>query len=101
GAHEFQEVRLLSDLRSGATALPPDRREELDRLFGGNGHDPASRLGLPPDAAPDDVRQAALDALATWHGVAEHPLTSRSDRIAARAAARTLEGLLASATADA
>ncbi|HEY3005401.1 MAG TPA: dynamin family protein [Kribbellaceae bacterium] len=101
GAHEFQEVRLLSDLRSGATALPPDRREELDRLFGGNGHDPASRLGLAPDAAPDDVRQAALDALVTWHGVAEHPLTSRSDRIAARAAARTLEGLLASASASA
>jgi hypothetical protein len=97
GAHEFQEVRLLSDLRSGAITLAPDRQEELDRLFGGTGHDPLSRLGLPPDADADQVRRTALDALATWQGVAEHPLTSRSDKIAARAAARTLEGLLAPA----
>ncbi len=95
GAHEFEEVRLLLDLRSGALALRPDRAAELDRLFGGSGHDPTARLGLPDDAGPDDIRSAALAALATWHGVAEHPLSKRSTQIAAREAARTIEGLLA------
>ncbi len=99
-AHEFQEVRLLSDLRTGMVTLPADRQTELDRLFGGTGHDPASRLGLPENATGDDLRRAALDALASWHGIAEHPLTSRHDRIAARAAVRTLEGLLDQPLAD-
>lgn len=94
GAHEFQEVRLLSEMRSGTITLPPDRLQELDRLLGGSGHDTASRLGLPPDSTPDDRRTAVLAALTTWHGIAEHPLTSRTDRIAARAATRTLEGLI-------
>jgi hypothetical protein len=94
GAHEFQEIRLLSDLRSGGISLKPERHEQLDRLFGGSGHDAASRLGLPADAPAEEVRQAALAALSSWQGFAEHPLTSRSGQLAARAATRTLEGLL-------
>ena len=95
GAHEFQEIRLLSELRSGGITLKPERQEQLDRLLGGSGHDPAARLGLPTDASEDDVRQAALTGLASWQGFAEHPLTSRSGQLAARVASRTLEGLLA------
>ncbi|GAA1519910.1 dynamin family protein [Kribbella lupini] len=95
GAHEFQEIRLLSDLRSGGITLKPERTEQLDRLLGGSGHDPAARLGLPEDAAADDVRQAALAALSSWQSFATHPLTSRPAQLAARVATRTLEGLLA------
>ena len=95
GAHEFQEIRLLSELRSGGITLKPERQEQLDRLLGGSGHDPATRLGLSPDASADEVRQAALAGLSSWQGFAEHPLTSRSGQLAARAATRTLEGLLA------
>jgi hypothetical protein len=95
GAHEFQEIRLLSELRSGGVALKPGRQEQLDRLLGGSGHDPATRLGLSPDAPPEEVRRAALTGLSSWQGFAEHPLTSRSGQLAARVATRTLEGLLA------
>lgn len=94
GAHEFQEIRLLSELRSGGITLKPERQEQLDRLLGGSGHDPATRLGLPPEASADEVRQAALGGLASWQSYAEHPLTSRPGQLAARAATRTLEGLL-------
>jgi hypothetical protein len=95
-SHEFEEVRLLGTLRSGGIALrPPERMAELDRLLGGNGHDPASRLGLDEGATSDELRLAALTALSRWHHLAEHPLTSRSGQVAARAATRTLEGIVA------
>jgi len=98
-AHEFEEVRILLDLRSGELPLPSAQELELDRLMGGAGHEPASRLGLPPEASSDLVRRAALDALARWQVVERHPLSARSVQIAARAAARTLEGLLGDAEA--
>jgi hypothetical protein len=94
GAHGFEEVRVLAELRSGGITLRDNRAEELDRLLGGSGHDPASRLGLAEDTSAEAVRQAALAALASWQSVAEHPLSNRSTKIAARAAIRTLEGLL-------
>ena len=40
------------------------------------------------------MRTAALAALATWQRLAEHPLSSRSSQVAARAAVRTIEGLV-------
>jgi len=95
GAHEFEEVRVLFELRAGELSLTPAREAELDRLMGGSGHDPASRLCLAPEASPDDLRQAALAALGTWQSVERHPLSSRATQIAARAATRTIEGMLA------
>lgn len=96
GAHEFEEVRLLFDLRASEIALSEQRSADLDKLLGGSGHDPGTRLALGADASPEDIRKAALAALSTWRTLAEHPLTKRSGQIAARTATRTLEGLLAS-----
>ncbi len=95
-AHEFEEVRVLTDLRSGALDLKEDRAFDLDRLMGGSGHRSAVRLGLPEDTPPEEVRVAALSALRTWQGVERHPLSSRTMQVAARAAARSVEGILAS-----
>ncbi len=97
GAHEFEEVRLLTALRSGSVELASDRSTELDRLLGGAGHDARSRLGLGADAAADEVAPAAADALRRWQRVAEHPLSARPVQVAARVAVRSLEGLLADA----
>lgn len=94
-AHEFEEVRILLALRASDLALPPDRATALDRLMGGAGHRPATRLGLSPDASAEELEAAAVAALKTWQGVERHPLSSRSTQLAARAATRTLEGLLA------
>ncbi len=94
GTHEFEEVRLLDAVRSGMVELAPDKLAELDQVLGGSGHDSASRLGLELEAGPDELRSAALTALSRWQRVAEHPLSSRSAQLAARTAARTLEGLI-------
>jgi hypothetical protein len=96
--HEFEEVRLLSALRSGMIEIRPERAGELDRLLGGSGHSAASRLGLAEDATGEQIRQAALDSLVSWQRLAEHPLSGRQLKMAARAATRTLEGLVATYT---
>jgi 50S ribosome-binding GTPase len=94
GAHAFAEVRLLAALRSGELKLPANRAGDLERVLGGFGHDAATRLGVPAESPPDTIRQAAESALASWLRLAEHPLTGRPVELAARAAVRTLEGLL-------
>jgi hypothetical protein len=93
--HEFEEVRLLSALRSGSIEVRPERVAELDRLLGGSGHSAAARLGLTEEATADEIRQTALSSLATWQRLAEHPLSGRQLKVAARAATRTLEGVVA------
>ena len=94
GAHAFEEVRLLDRLRTGELEMPGDSGAELDRLVGGSGHDPASRLGLPDDAPVGQVRAAALDALGRWRSITENPLAARAVQNAARSAVRSLEGVL-------
>jgi hypothetical protein len=96
-AHAFEEVRLLDRLRTNALEVPEKHVAELDRLLGGSGHDPGSRLALGEDPNPAEITAAALDALARWQRLAEHPLSSRNVQVAARGASRTLEGLLAQA----
>ena len=93
-AHEFEEVRILLELRSGDLSLAPARAAELDVLMGGAGHDRATRLGLHPDASPEEMHARAILGLTTWQAVERHPLSSRSVQIAARAATRTIEGFL-------
>ncbi len=94
-AHEFEEVRVLLALRSGELDLGEDEATALDLLMGGAGHDPSVRLGLRPEASPEQAREAALAALGRWQEVERHPLSTRPTQLAARAAARTVEGLLA------
>ena len=100
GAHELEEVRVLSALRVGGLDLRGDAAEELERLLGGYGHDAATRLGLPGDADDEEIRAVALRVLVGWHGRAQHPLSSRSTQHAAQTAIRTLEGLVAQHSAD-
>jgi dynamin family protein len=94
GAHEFTELRLLGALRSRAVALPAEVVDEAERLLGESGAAAPTRLGLPVDAGPDDVRAAAMDALARWQDLAENPMVARSAADAARVVIRTCEGLL-------
>jgi hypothetical protein len=95
GTHEFEEVRQLSALRSGQLRMSEVQMVELDRVLGGSGHDAGSRLGLAPDATPEEVRAAALTSLDRWQRLAEHPLSDRAVQTAARTARRALEGIVA------
>lgn len=94
GAHEFTELRLLSDLRSGTVTLPRSLAPEAERLLGDCGTTPTTRLGLPPNTHPTELRQAALTALHRWQSHAENPLLSRRAADACRTLVRTCEGIL-------
>jgi len=94
-AHEFVEVRLLHLLRSGRLPGRPEQLQEMERLLGGMGASAAERLGMPPDTVPAVLMAEAQESLTRWVRVAEHPLSSREVRTAARAAARSCEGIVA------
>lgn len=92
--HAFEELRLLSALRSRPTTLNDDEMASLRRLIGGSGTDAASRLGLQPDA-PYDGPRAAFAAAQRWRRRAEHPLNDPFTTRACRAAVRSAEALVA------
>jgi hypothetical protein len=93
-AHEFVELRLLHLVRSGRMPGTEAQLTEMDLLLGGAGGTAPHRLGLPADAPAARINAAAADALARWQGIAEHPFSSRELRNAARAVARSCEGML-------
>lgn len=93
-AHPFEELRLLSQLRSRPTTLTDDEMASLRRLIGGSGTDAASRLGLGPDD-PYDGPRAAFAAAQRWRRRADHPLNDPFTTRACRAAVRSAEALVA------
>jgi energy-coupling factor transporter ATP-binding protein EcfA2 len=94
GAHDLAELRLLSALRAGRLTLPGTLADTAERLAGGLGTGIADRLGLPGDAAEDDVRNAVYDELGQWRAQAESPLLGAAARAAAHTVVRSCEGLL-------
>ena len=92
--HAFEELRLLSQLRSRQSTLNEAEMASLRRLIGGSGTDAASRLGLQPDT-PHDGPRAAFAAAQRWRRRAEHPLNDPFTAKACRAAVRSAEALVA------
>lgn len=93
-SHAFEELRLLSQLRSRGTTLTDDEVASLRRIIGGSGTDAASRLGLTPEE-PYDGPRAAFAAAQRWRRRAEHPLNDPFTTRACRAAVRSAEALVA------
>lgn len=107
GTHAFAEARLLNALRAGTVAVDDASAAEAERLLGGHGDDPVSRLGLHAgdDDAPVEVdiavaRQAARDALRRWRAKAEHPLATRATGEVTTVVVRSCEGIVARLTAE-
>jgi replication fork clamp-binding protein CrfC len=92
--HAFEELRLLSQMRSRPTTLNEDEIASLRRIIGGSGTDAASRLGLQPDA-PYDGPRAAFAAAQRWRRRADHPLNDPFTTRTCRAAVRSAEALVA------
>ena len=95
-AHEFVEVRLLTDLRTGTVAVV--------RAAGGGDGPAAGRVRAqhrapagPPgqSSSVPQLLDAAYGALDRWRRVESSPLTSREAKIAARGVVRTCEGIVA------
>jgi hypothetical protein len=92
--HAFEELRLLSQLRSRPTTLNESEVASLRRIIGGSGTDAASRLGLTAET-PYDGPRAAFAAAQRWRRRAEHPLNDPFTARACRAAVRSAEALVA------
>ncbi|BBE22121.1 GTPase [Arthrobacter sp. MN05-02] len=99
-AHEIDELKLLSALRSGRVPLPASAADEAERLVGGSGTGAAERLALAPGTGPDDVRAASLGTLHRWRLLAENPLTDRSALEACQVVLRSCEELVVRADAS-
>ncbi|MGK2880357.1 MAG: Isoniazid-inducible protein iniC, partial [Mycobacterium sp.] len=96
--HAFEELRLLSQLRSRPTTLNDGEIASLRRIIGGSGTDTASRLGLTADT-PYDGPRAAFAAAQRWRRRAEHPLNDPFTTRACRAAIRSAEAMVAELSA--
>lgn len=94
-AHPFNELRVLSAVRTGWVTGKPGVLEDLEHLIGGVGTAPWERLRLPEDASPARQRETAAEALLRWQRRAENPMTSHELALAARVAIRSCEGMLA------
>ncbi|HEY1970576.1 MAG TPA: dynamin family protein [Pseudonocardia sp.] len=91
--HPLTELRVLA--RLAVLPLPEPTRAALDRVLGGAGTAPTTRLGLPPDVRPHHLRTAAGAALAHWHRQLDEPLLDPGTALAYRAAVRSCEVLIA------
>jgi signal transduction histidine kinase len=98
GAHELVEIDLADALRSGTLHLPGGDRQAAEQLLGADGPEPSARLGLPADAAPAAIRDAAGQQLVHWQRLASHPASTSAIRDAAEVLVRTCEELLAGST---
>jgi Dynamin family len=91
-AHELVEIRLLSELRRGTVSLG-EGTLEARRILGDRGAAADARLGLPPSTPPDEVRAAAISAVARWRLVVEDPLLTADAREVVRGVIRSCEGM--------
>ncbi|GAA4704427.1 hypothetical protein GCM10023215_50140 [Pseudonocardia yuanmonensis] len=94
-AHELAELDLVDGLRAGNPALSTDERAAAELLLGAEGTAAHRRLGLAPDAGPEEIRLAAAAQLSRWQRRAEHPVSTRDQRAAAAVLVRTCERMLA------
>src|SRR3954451_3637389 len=92
--HAFEELRLLSQLRSRPTTLNEDEMASLRRIIGGAGTGAPGRVGLPP-AAPSHGPGAAFAAAQRWRRRADHPLNDPFTTRACRAAVPSAEAMVA------
>jgi hypothetical protein len=92
-AHDFAELRLLNDLRTGQPELPEAQREAMEVLLGANGGAPRARLGLPAEASGGELRAALVAELSRWQSLAESPVADQRAKRAAAVLKRTCEGL--------
>ncbi|GAB3838431.1 hypothetical protein GCM10029963_04500 [Micromonospora andamanensis] len=95
GAHEFAESRLLAALRDGRLGFDAELAAEARRLLGGDGDDPAARLGIAPDATLAWLWETAAEARWRWRERSEDAGLALPQRRGAQVVARSCEGLLA------
>jgi hypothetical protein len=91
GAVDFARIRAAHVLASGGTRVRDGERPELERmLLAATGEE---ALGLPGGAGPQELANAALQAIARWRDRASDPLADPALVEVCEAAARTGEAI--------
>jgi hypothetical protein len=93
-AHEFNELRLLNSIRTGAVEVKDKDLADIERLLGTTGTSAAARLGLTAGTDQGQIGQAAQESMARWQQRAESPMTAPDLAAAYRVLVRTCEGIL-------
>ena len=100
GNHHSAEMLLLATLRASVpTNLADEAAWEAERIIGGYGLTPTTRLGLDDWAPVEEVRDAVFQQAARWRRLANDPAQDQHVRDTARTVIRSLEGVLASTRA--
>lgn len=95
--HTFTEMQLLGRIAAGQIKLASSLVAELERLVGGLGADPATRLGLEPDEVDNEAMlSSAAEHLQRWRDLLENPLLDRHTIQACRVAERSCENIVVS-----
>jgi len=95
GEHATTELRALGALST--LPVPERTRRVLELALGGRGIAPNTRLGLPTDASPAELRSAALAAIGYWRQQLGYPLLDPLTERAYRAAVRSCEAIVQNA----
>ncbi|MER5391127.1 dynamin family protein [Saccharopolyspora sp. NPDC002686] len=99
-AHEWNELRLLSELDSGQVRFARPLQAEAKRLLGAFGTSPQERLGRDETTLTADLAGEAAAALARWRVQSVNPLHDRIHREAVRTVLRSCERLIVNQAAQ-
>lgn len=90
-SHSLRELSLLSRTRATGFPLPADIAREAERIVGGKGTSPSSRLGLSESASADELNQRLEEELTRWRSLVQSSLTERATVDVGRVVIRSLE----------
>ncbi len=93
GAHEFAEIRLYNELRTGVIEVRPGEGDAMERLLGGAGNGVRERLGIDESSTDSEALAELGRLISMWRARAENPLSSPALADAAGVLVRTCEGL--------
>jgi hypothetical protein len=97
GSVEFAQLRIAHLVLSGGVQVQGDERAEIERVLLAPSREAA--LGLPPGAAADDIRHAALAGIERWRTRGSDPIAEPTFVETCETVARTYEGIFAAASA--
>ena len=95
--HVIAELGVLRRVAVKELVLPPERERDLMRLL--TLSDVAARLGLPPEAAPDELRGQAAQLWTAWREQENEFRATTAQRAAAAVVRHSLEQMLGALSA--
>lgn len=89
-AHMLRELSLLAEARAHGLPLAADDASDAARILGASGIGPATRLGLSPGAASDEIGGAVTAEIDRWRVLSASPTAERATLDVCRAVLRSL-----------